>query len=222
MFVTDLQRPALDDEDRAHLERVLRVRAGEYVSAADGQGGWRLTRWGDGASLETAGPPVFEPPARPPVTIGLALVKGDRFDWAVQKLTELGVDRIVPLTTARAVVRWDPDRAGRGVSRWRKVARAAAMQSRRVRLPVIEEVTRFADLVAGPAALAVPDGGPLSLERPTVLVGPEGGWAPEEIDCGLPGVSLGPEVLRSETAAVAAAALLGGLRAGVVGAGGAP
>jgi RsmE family RNA methyltransferase len=101
----------------------------------------------------------------------------------------------------------------------RAVARAAAMQSRRVRLPQVDEVTEFASLVAdagSAAALAQPGGDPISLARPTVLVGPEGGFSEAEAACGLPAVDLGPGVLRAETAALAAGILLCALRVGLV------
>jgi RsmE family RNA methyltransferase len=93
------------------------------------------------------------------------------------------------------------------------------MQSRRVRLPEIHEVTDFASalILAGPAAaLAHPGGGPPGLSRPAVLVGPEGGFSPEELACGLPTVGFGPSILRAETAAMTAGVLLCALRANVV------
>jgi len=173
------------------------------------------------------------------VTVGFALTKGERPDWAVQKLTEVGVDRILCLVTARSVVRPDADAVDRRLQRWRRVAREAAMQSRRTVLPEVVGVLGVADVVAeaavdvvvdvvvdgaagpGPggfaAALAEPGGEPPSLDRPVVLVGPEGGWAPDELASGLPTVDLGSGVLRTESAAVAAGVLLCSLRAGLVG-----
>jgi 16S rRNA (uracil1498-N3)-methyltransferase len=150
----------------------------------------------------------------------MAVAKGDRPEWAVQKLTELGVDRIIPVTAARSVVRWDPDRADRHLTRWRAVARAAAMQSRRLVLPVVEELVSLPDLLAERhpgVALAEPGGAAPGLDRPTVLVGPEGGWTDEELAGAVPTVDLGPTVLRTETAAVVAGTLLAALRHGIVG-----
>ena len=153
----------------------------------------------------------------PPVTVAFAVVKGQRPEWAVQKLTEIGVDRIVPLVAARSVVRWPPGESGGQLARLRRVAREAAMQSRRVWLPVVDGVTSFADVAAEPGAtLAHPGGLPPSLRRPVVLVGPEGGWDGAELDAGVPLVGLGPSVLRTETAAVVAAAFLCGMRSGTV------
>lgn len=160
---------------------------------------------------------VVEAEARPPLTVVFAPPKGDRPEWAVRKMTELGVDRIVPLLADRSVVRWSGDRASGPLARLRRVAREAAMQSRRVRLPEVEEPCSFEAVATRPGAvLAVPGGEPPSLGHPVVIVGPEGGWSPEEEAAGLPTLGLGPGVLRTETAAVAAVALLAALRAGLV------
>lgn len=217
VFVEDPGRPELSPSDRHHLERVLRLRPGEEVTVSDGRGRWRRCRFGP--QLEPDGDVREEPRPEPPITVAFALTKGEKPEWAVQKLTELGVDTIAPFTAARSIVRWTPEQAAAHTERWRRIAREAAMQSRRVWLPCVEEVADFAAVagVAGPqgAALAHPGGGPPSLDRPTILVGPEGGWSDEELAAGLPPVSLGPHVLRAETAAMAAGALLCGLRAGL-------
>ncbi len=213
-FVVDLEAPELDDGDRHHLERVLRLRTGDAVTVADGRGRWRLCRFG--TALEVDGPVHVEPPA-PPVAVGFAPVKGDRPEWVVQKLTELGVDRILVLLADRSVVRWGAERAPRHLERLARVSREAAMQSRRARLPDVGPLLAVADAASQPgAALADAGGEPPSLERPLVLVGPEGGWSSEERALDVPRVGLGPAVLRAETAAVAAAVLLTGLRAGLV------
>lgn len=222
VFVTDLDQLAMSEDDVHHLARVLRLRGGEVVTASDGEGRWRACEFTDDSTLRSTGDVVTEPRPRPAVTVAFALAKGERPEWTVQKLTEVGVDRIVPLSAARSVVRLDGDRAGTQWARWQKVAREAAMQSRRVWLPVVEPVTAFATVVAeGPmVALAEPGGAPPTLEQPSVLVGPEGGWSDEELAAAdrarLPRVGLGPTVLRAETAAVAAAVLLCGLRSGTV------
>ena len=182
---------------------------------SDGAGGRRRCRFG--AELEPVGDVELVPRPRPEVTVAFAVVKGERPEWAVQKMTEIGVDRIVPLLTARSVVRWPVGEVGGQVARLRRVAREAAVQSGRVWLPVVEPVATFDAVAATPgAALAHPGGGPPSLGRPTVLVGPEGGWDGPELEAGLPRVALGPSVLRTETAAVAAGLLLCALRSGTV------
>jgi len=214
-FVDDLGAPALSADDRHHLERVLRLRAGDEVTVSDGAGGRLRCRFGP--ALEPATEIERVPRPAPAVTVGLAVVKGQRPEWAVQKLTEIGVDRIVPLLSARSVVRWPPGEAGGQLARLRRVAREAAMQSRRVWLPVVAGVTPVEELAAERgAALAHPGAGPPALDRPVVLVGPEGGWDDAELAAAPALVGLGPSVLRSETAALVAGTLLCALRAGTV------
>ena len=211
VFVDDLDAPALDPDDEHHLARVLRLRPGEAVSVSDGQGGWRAGAW-TGSSVDPTGEVQRDRRPAPSVTIGVPLLKGDRTEWAVQKLVEVGVDTVVPLVAARTVVR------SRNVARLRRVAREAAMQSRRTWLPEVKEIVPFAELVTRPeVAMAEPGGEPPSLDRPCVLVGPEGGWAPEELAAAVPRTALGLPVLRAETAAVAAGVLLCALRGNLVG-----
>jgi len=203
--------PQVEAADMRHLDRVLRLRPGEIVTATDGAGRWRSYRWRGGeVELEPDGPVVNAASPTPSITVGFTPVKGDRPEWTVAKLTELGVDTIIPLHTARSVVRWSDDRASDHVGRLRRVAREATMQSRRCHIPQILDVASPSD-VAG-AAMAQFGGGPVSLDTPVVLIGPEGGWSPAELDLGLEAVSLGPLVLRAETAALAAAVLLTSLR----------
>lgn len=210
-------------DDAHHLVRVLRLRDGQDVTVADGAGAWRLCRLrlapGRDPALEPSGPIVVEAPPEPRLVIAMALPKGERGDWAVQKLTEIGVDVIVPLLASRSVVRRVGQRADRGRDRLERVCRAAAMQSRRARLPLVAEPADPAAVVAdagGGACAAEPGGRALRLDRPTVLVGPEGGWAPGELPDDLPRVGLGPTTLRTETAAVVAAGALALMRAGLL------
>jgi 16S rRNA (uracil1498-N3)-methyltransferase len=183
------------------------------VTVSDGRGRWRACRFASGARLEVDGPVVAEPSPSPPLTVAFALVKGERPEWVVQKLTEVGVDAIVPFVAERSVVRWDDAKAARNHDRLRQIAREASMQSRRVWLPTVEPVTTFADLAlrAG-VAMAERGGAAPSLEHPAVLVGPEGGWSEAERGCGLATVGLGSSVLRAETAAIAAGVLLAAAR----------
>ena len=154
------------------------------------------------------------------ITVGIALPKGDRADWAVQKLTELGVDAIAVLETERSVVRWAGERAEKGLVRLSRVARQAASQARRTRLPTISGPLRVAGFPSATTAAAEPgaQAGP-ALERPTVLIGPEGGWGESDLPSEMARVALGPGILRTETAALAAASLLIGLRSGLIGPG---
>lgn len=211
VFVTDLDDPVLSEGDRHHLERVLRLRSADVITVSDGAGRWRPC--GLGAELRPLGPIEHDPRPEPEIGVAFALVKGDRPELVVQKLTELGVDRIVPFRSARSVVRWDEAKASRHHERLAAIARSAAMQSRRSYLPVVAALSDFGTVarIAG-AALAERGAAPVSLARPFVLVGPEGGWADEERAAALPAVGLGPHVLRAETAALAAGALLAALR----------
>jgi len=230
VFVADPTSPQVEEADLRHLLDVLRLRAGETVIAGDGAGRWVPCRVGGSAAhgarradpgsvLVPDGPAVVEVPPLPAVTVAFAPTKGDRPEWVVQKLTELGVDRIVPLRTSRSVVRWEGARADKAVERLRRVAREAAAQSRRSRLPEITGVCRLDEVAArvgGPVSLAEPGGAAPGLDRPTLAIGPEGGWDPSERDAFGVGVGLGTTVLRAETAAVVAGTLLCGLRSAVV------
>lgn len=225
--MADIDLPALDERDVHHLLRVLRLRSGQTISVADGSGRWRLCALVSArpdsrpaaAILEPAAEVVDDPAPRPALTVAFAPTKGERPEWAVAKLVELGVDRVIPLVTARSVVRGDDQRNERRHERWTEIARQAAMQSRRVRLPVIDppsDVAAVAATAGTSAVIAVPGGDPPTLRRPTVLIGAEGGWSPEE-ERAIPGtVGLGPLVLRTETAALAAASLYAALRTGLV------
>ncbi len=217
VIVADLEAPQLDAADHHHLVSVLRLRPGEAVGVTDGRGGWRPCSFLAGGGLRPEGDVLRRSRPAPTITVGMAPVKGDRPEWAIQKLTELGVDRILLLTAERSVVRWDPERTGRHLEKFRLVARQAAMQSRQVWLPEITGLQRAEAVASQPGvALATPGGRPPSLDYATVLVGPEGGWTDIEQESALATVSLGPTVLRTESAAVAAGVLLTALRAGLV------
>ena len=215
-FVEDLDRPALSEDDRRHGERSLRLRTGESITISDGAGRWREGRWGD--DLEPDGAIVEVPPPSTTLTVGFALVKGSKPEFAVQKLTELGIDRVVPFVAERSVVRWDADKAAKAATRWATVARAAAMQSRRVRIPEILPLSDFHSAAAehGSAVRAHLGGRAPTLDDHTVLVGPEGGWSDAERGTNCEEVSFGPHVLRAETAVVTVAAVLVTLRGGLV------
>jgi 16S rRNA (uracil1498-N3)-methyltransferase len=230
VFVDDVERPHLSVEDAHHLEKVLRLRAGEEVIVSDGAGHWARYHWADEDPPLTPlrdspgpggdGSVQMDAAATPALTVAFAPTKGERPEWVVQKLTELGVDRIVPLISARSVVRWDGSRGASAVARLRRVAREAAAQCRRVWLPDVTEVVHFAALegLAAPGEVVLAQ---LAGDRPNrshrvVAVGPEGGWSAEELGGGLPTVGFGLSVLRAETAAVTAGALMVSLRTGTV------
>jgi len=216
VFVDDIAVPELRSAELHHLRRVRRLKDGEQVVVADGSGAWRFCRLIP-AGLEVDGEIELEPAPGPLLTVAFAPVKGERSEWAVAKLTELGVDRIAPLLTERAAVRWQGASGAKALERWRRVADEACSQSRRVRRPEILTPIVPATLVGvDGAALAVLGGPALKRDCRIIAVGPEGGWSPAERDLGLDEVGLGTGLLRSETAAVAAGVLFGASRAGTV------
>ena len=212
VLVGDVDAPELAGEDRHHLERVLRLRPGDALTVGDGAGRWRQCRFGE--RIEPVAEVVRVDAPDPEVAVGFAVLKGGRSETVVQKLTELGVDRIVPFVAERSVVRWDEAKTGRLAQRWRRVAREAVMQCRRLWLPRVEPVRAFGELDLARAVLAVSAGRPLAAGENFVLIGPEGGWTEAETAAVPRHVVLGPHVLRAETAAIAAATVLGARRSG--------
>ena len=212
VLVSDVDAPVLAGDDRHHLERVLRLRSGDLLTVGDGAGRWRPCRFGD--LVEPVGDVVAVAAPGSDLAVGFAVLKGGRSETIVQKLTELGVDRIVPFVAERSVVRWDEVKTARLVERWRRVAREAVMQCRRLWLPQVEPVRAFGDLDLTKAVLAVSEGRTLAAGESFVLVGPEGGWADAELAAADRHVCLGPHIMRAETAAIAAAAVLGARRSG--------
>lgn len=195
---------------------MLRLGAGELVVATDGRGRWARCRYTAHGTLEADGPLELEVAPTPRLTVAFTPVKAERPEWVVQKLTELGVDRIVVLSAARSVVRWEPARARTVLERLRRVAAEATAQSRRVWLPEVTGVVGLESLDRAGMALAEPGGPALGAGVTGIAVGPEGGWSREELASGWPIVGLATHVLRAETAAIAAGVLLGAQRAGTV------
>lgn len=199
----------IDDETEHHLRRVLRLRDGDVVSVTDGQGRWCLAVVivdGKALRLEASTPVVVESAPTRTITIAAAMPKGDRLDWMVQKVTELGVDRLALLHADRSVVRWKPDRVEHHLARLQRIADEALRQSRRVIRLRIEAPATAVDVLGGYVA-AEPGGRPLARGDIAVAVGPEGGWSEAELAAARDLVDLGPTVLRTETAAVAVSTL---------------
>ncbi|SVA16008.1 uncharacterized protein METZ01_LOCUS68862, partial [marine metagenome] len=190
---------------------VLRLRDGDSLTVGDGLGRWRPARFG--SDLRIDGEVVEVPAASRTVGVGFALIKGGRPELVVQKLTELGVDHILPLAAERSVVRWDEAKVASQYERMVRVAREAGMQSRRARLPEVAPVAPVESLLD--AAMAEPGGEVLDADVDVLLVGPEGGWTPEELR-ERRRISLGSTILRAETAAIVAGVLLVALRDGRV------
>ena len=208
-FVTDTDEPELSEGDRHHLANVLRLRTGDALTVSDGQGIWRPCTFG--AVLEPCGDPHHVPRAAREVAVGFALIKGGRPEVVVQKLTELGVDRIVLLNAERSIVRWDPDKDG---TRW--FVSVGLPEKPRCSPPGSTACARGARIGRHVGIGARCGHGrtrrvPLDAACSMLLVGPEGGWTSHELGS-RQGVGLGPTILRSETAAIAAGVLLTALR----------
>lgn len=214
----------LTGDDARHLARVLRAEPGQRYEVSDNQRaylaeiaaitGQRVTF----AILE----PLPAPPPSPDITLFAALFKFDRFEWLIEKATELGVSRLVPVTAERTE-KGLAAAALKRVERWRKIARESSQQSRRVRMPEIAPAEPFSAAAAdtSPHRLFLdeqPGAPPLLQALPTnagavaILTGPEGGWTDRErslaLSSGWKPVWLGANILRAETAAIAALALV--------------
>lgn len=214
-------------DEAHHAVAVRRLREGEHVVLTDGLG-TSIT-----GEVATTGKRVFTVTAvevahterpEPAFTVVQALPKGERGELAVEVLTEVGVDMIVPWAAARSVAVWKGERAARSHARWQATAREAGKQSRRPWLPTVTPLASTTDLVALVAgadlAVVLHEDATVSLAgldvpaagRIVVIVGPEGGIAPEELallaDAGAQAVRLGDEVLRTSTAGVVAVAAL--------------
>jgi len=216
----------LDGAEGHHAADVVRLRAGETLLLGDGAGTVAdcvVTAVRRGALDVEVTRYRREPAREPRLVVAQALAKGDRGELAVQAMTEVGVDEIVPWQAARSVARWRGDRGDKALARWRAVAREAAKQSRRAWLPTVADPAGTGELAARLAdcrafVLHEDAGQPLATaplpDTGTVLlvVGPEGGVTPAELDAftaaGAEPVRLGPEVLRTSTAGVAALAAL--------------
>ncbi len=229
IFVPDLQAQsddgtvALPEQASAHVSRVLRMRTGDALTVFDGRGGEYAAEIATIAKKEVTlrlgahSPTERESPLA--VTLIQGLARGDKMDYIIQKATELGVARIIPVATARGIVQLDDERSDRKWQHWRAVAAAACEQCGRNRLPEIappcslEQLWQSHTLPSlrlllsphartGIASALIP--------RPTelaVLIGPEGGLDPEEesraVAVGFRQTTLGPRVLRTETAGLA-------------------
>jgi 16S rRNA (uracil1498-N3)-methyltransferase len=221
VFVDALaDRCVVGAEDGHHLQRVRRVGVGERVTAADDRGAWRTYEVVETsrARLVLDACDDTHTVEEPAVAIALALgIPKTGLDGVVASATELGVGRITLVHTERTVVRWDGEKAARAIARLTTIAREAAMQSRRARLPVVDGLatldavaTRDAVVVAERTGKRAYDLEPPARGEWTVVVGPEGGLSSgERARCAQhPNVALGSNVLRATTAPIAACAIL--------------
>jgi 16S rRNA (uracil1498-N3)-methyltransferase len=217
----------LDGEEGHHAAVVRRIAVGEEISLGDGAGTvarcW-VASTGKGSLTAEVREVVRTPAEMPRVVVVQAIPKGDRGELAVEMLTEVGADVIVPWAAARSIARWKGERAEKSLAKWRSAAREAAKQARRSWFPTVSDLATTDDVVAllakasvrvvlheaasGPLAdVPVPGRGEI-----VIVVGPEGGITEEELTAfsavGAEPLRLGSSVLRSSTAGVAAAAAL--------------
>ncbi|MEP6851456.1 MAG: 16S rRNA (uracil(1498)-N(3))-methyltransferase [bacterium] len=217
----------LDGAEGRHAATVRRIGVGESIRLTDGRGMYRdaeVLAVAKGALRLRCAVVVVEPVPDPRLVVVQALPKGERAELAVELLTELGADEIVPWAASRSVVQWRGDRAARALERWQRTAAEAGKQSRRARWPEVTAAAttaavaeRLSGAAAGLvlhedateplAAVGLPASGEI-----VVVVGPEGGVSPEELaaftDAGAIPVRLGIPVLRTSTAGGAALAAL--------------
>jgi 16S rRNA (uracil1498-N3)-methyltransferase len=216
----------LPAEAAHHALKVLRVGAGDTAILFDGRGGqWSASLQPQGkhllAKLESHAPVDHEAPLH--ITLAQCIPAADKMDFVVQKAVELGVAAIQPVAAKRSVIRLSGERMERRVAHWNAIAVAACEQSGRNRVPAVAPILDLAQYLAtasaqnGPHLICVPQGGQRLREFPapdrvSLLIGPEGGFDESELLAAtaarLQPVSLGPRVLRTETAGPAALAAM--------------
>ncbi|MCB1734533.1 MAG: 16S rRNA (uracil(1498)-N(3))-methyltransferase [Gammaproteobacteria bacterium] len=218
---------ALPEGPARHVAQVLRMRVGDALTLFNGDGndyGGELldvTRRDARVRIDTCN--VVEKESSLRITLLQGISKGERMDWVMQKSVELGVHAIVPVVTERTVVRIDDSRSDKKLAHWQGVVISACEQSGRAVIPEVREPIRFAEAIAqfkgavlDPlASISLTAGRPEAAQSPlaaSLLIGPEGGLSDVEIDqakqAGWVGARLGPRVLRTETAALAALAVM--------------
>jgi 16S rRNA (uracil1498-N3)-methyltransferase len=217
---------SLTGDEGRHAARVRRIGVGERLIVSDGRGASAECAVtgviADGLQLRVIVRTALELPS-PRLVVVQALPKGERADLAVETMTELGVDEIVPWAASRSVVQWQGERGAKALVKWQRTARESAKQSRRAWVPIISELASTAAVarrIAASAGLVLHETAPSSLSvvplpasgELVVVVGPEGGISSDELavfdSAGAVAVRLGEPVLRTSTAGAAALAAL--------------
>jgi 16S rRNA (uracil1498-N3)-methyltransferase len=223
-------RISVTDEDVRHISAVLRMKTGDALILCDGQGAEYQVTIAEISKSEIKTDIVSQTRREitaPRLTLGQGLPKSDKMDWIVQKATELGVSNIIPLVTERTIVKIRDEE--KRISRWQKICREAAMQSNRPDIPQVERILALRDFIfslnpePGTLLLIPWEEGTQPLKEVLrqapdaqhiiVLIGPEGGFSSAEASMarekGFHAVSLGPNILRTETAAIAVLGMIG-------------
>jgi len=219
----------ISEEEKHHIVNVLRLKPNEHVKIFDGHGNEYLAKL-QHFNDDTVVAEILEhkqiPPPKPSVTLFQGLPKFDKFEQIVQKTTELGVGEIVPVLCQRSVPKLKRDTSVKRVSRWQRIANEASKQCGRTYLPKVKEITEFneccAELNFDLSLILWEEEQQLGLksilkqnshaEHVSLFVGPEGGFSPEEVDIAIAAgaipVTLGSNILRTETAAIVGVALI--------------
>jgi 16S rRNA (uracil1498-N3)-methyltransferase len=218
-------RVTLESGPSQHIARTLRMRVGDALTLFSGDGldyPGEITKIDRGAvTVQLAQPEPVDVESSLAIELGIGMSRGDRMDWVIQKATELGVTRIVPLDTEHSNLRLSADRQAKKQGHWQRIAISACEQCGRSRVPEIGSPMPLPDWISGVDAelrlLLDQRGDRGLLERPgpdsiALLIGPEGGFSEAErtlaADQGFLALALGPRVLRTETAPLAAIAIL--------------
>jgi len=217
----------MPDAEARHLKNVLRLREGERVVIFDGKGG----SWNGAVEFRRSEvficklekiPSRYQPSAR--LVLAMAMIKPARFEWALEKATELGVDEIIPLYTARVEIRISGEKIPGRLTRWDRIVKESSKQCSRAEIPCVSTPVEFRGFLTSKEYSLknrilfyeqsdnqwLPDQ-MKTAEDTIICIGPEGGWMEEEIESaeksGYGIFSLGPRVLRAETAAIAAVSM---------------
>jgi 16S rRNA (uracil1498-N3)-methyltransferase len=221
------QRVTLPEDSSLHLLRVLRLAPGDLVTLFNGDGydyaARLLTAAKRGAEAEIIGKQVVPRESPLQITLAQGLARGEKMDLVLQKATELGVTAFAPVLTERTEVKLDPERAAKRLAHWQGVLSAACEQSGRAAMPVLhppQSLAGYAAVETAALKLALDPGGELDLAAAApepgqgiaLVVGPEGGLSERDLAtlraAGFRGLRLGPRILRTETAGLAAVAAL--------------
>ncbi|MBV2208836.1 MAG: 16S rRNA (uracil(1498)-N(3))-methyltransferase [Thermomonas sp.] len=216
----------LPDDVAAHLLRVLRLQIGDRCVLFNGDGydySARITKIGKhSAEVEIESGRLLENESPLHITLLQGIARGEKMDWILQKSTELGVTRFLPVFSERSEVKLDAQRAEKRLAHWREVVISACEQSGRARVPEVvapQPLANAAARIDGLGFVLDPEA-TLSLQRAqlattsgcTLAIGPEGGWSERDLDklhaAGFTGLRLGPRILRTETAGIAAISAL--------------
>ena len=212
VLIENLETPELSEEKLHHLKKVLRSKPNSLITATDGKGAWGVFNF-SGTFVEIVDGIRLQEQRRHSLTVAVSLAKSGKPDLVVQKLTEIGVDEIILFPAEHSVPLWDESKQSRNEQRLKRIIHSAIEQSKGIWLPQVTFVSSFADVAALPEmAMADASGGQVTESCTCLAIGPEGGWSQSEYAFNLPKVCLSDQVLRAETAAIVAGAMMASFR----------